>query len=43
MEEKDEKKHAETTHVLNPLSSQTYKRLIRNLRDARREIDYLKA
>jgi hypothetical protein len=43
MEEKDEKKHVETAHVPNPLGSQTYKRLIRHLRDARREIAYLKA
>jgi hypothetical protein len=42
MEEKD-KKRVETTHVPNPLGSQTYKRLIRHLTDARREIAYLKA
>jgi hypothetical protein len=43
MEEKDEKKPAETTHVPNPLGSQTYKRLIKQLRDGRREIARLKA
>jgi hypothetical protein len=43
MEEKDEKKPAETAHVPNPLGSQTYKRLIKQLRDARREIARLKA
>jgi hypothetical protein len=43
MEEKDEKKLAETAHVPNPLGSQTYKRLIKQLRDARREIAHLKA
>jgi hypothetical protein len=42
MEEKDEKNPAETAHVPNPLGSQTYKRLIKKLRDARREIDRLK-
>jgi hypothetical protein len=43
MEEKDKKKPSKTTHVPNPLGSQTYKRLIKNLRDARREIARLKA
>jgi hypothetical protein len=43
MKEKDEKKPAETRHVPNPLGSQTYKRLIKHLRDARREIVRLKA
>jgi hypothetical protein len=43
MEEKDEKNPAETAHVPNPLGSQTYKRLIKKLRDARREIAHLKA
>jgi hypothetical protein len=43
MEEKDEKKSVETTHIPNPLGNQTYKRLIKQLRDARREIACLKA
>jgi hypothetical protein len=43
MEEKDGKKPSETAHVPNPLGSQTYKRLIKQLRDARREIAHLKA
>ena len=43
MEEKDENKPAKTAHVPNPLGSQTYKRLIKKLRDARREITRLKA
>jgi hypothetical protein len=42
MEEKDEKKHVETTHVPDPLDNQTYKRLIKKLRDARREIACIK-
>ena len=42
MEEKDEKKPIEIAHVPNPLGRQTYKRLIKQLRDARREIDRLK-
>jgi hypothetical protein len=43
MEEKDEKKPAETAHVPNPLGNQTYKILIKQLRDVRREIAHLKA
>jgi hypothetical protein len=42
MKEKDEKKPAETAHVPNPLGSETYNRLIKQLRDARREITCLK-
>jgi hypothetical protein len=42
MEEKDEKKPTKTAHVPNPLGSQTYKRLIKQFRDARREIARLK-
>jgi hypothetical protein len=42
MEEKDEKNPTETTHVPNPLGSHTYKILINQLRDARREIACLK-
>jgi hypothetical protein len=42
MEEKDENNPVETAHVSNPLGNQTYKRLIKQLRDARREISHLK-
>ena len=42
MEEKDEKEPIETAHVPNPLSNQTYKILIKQLRDVRREITCLK-
>ena len=42
MEEKDEKKSDETAHVPDFLGCHTYKRLIKQLRDARREIAHLK-
>jgi hypothetical protein len=42
MEEETEKKPIETVHVTAPPDSQTFKRLIRKLRDAREEVAQLK-
>jgi hypothetical protein len=42
MEEKDDKKLVETAHVPNPLGDQTFKRLIRQLKESRREVAQLK-
>jgi hypothetical protein len=42
-EEDSEKKPSETMHATIPPDSQTYKRLIKQLRDARKEIARLKA
>ena len=36
------KNHVETIHVTTPPDSQTFKRLIRQLRDARKEVAQLK-
>jgi hypothetical protein len=41
-EEKDEKKPIETAHVPNPLGDQTFKRLIRKLKESRKEVAQLK-
>jgi hypothetical protein len=43
MEEKDGEKPSEIAHFPNPLGSETYKRLIKQLGDERREIAHLKA
>jgi hypothetical protein len=42
-EEESEKKPIETVHATVPPNSQTYKILIKKLRDARKEIAHLKA
>jgi hypothetical protein len=42
MEEKDEKNLAETAHVANPLGDQTFKRLIRQVKESRKEVAQLK-
>ena len=42
MEEENEKKPIETVHVTAPLESHTFKRLIRQLRGARKEVAELK-
>jgi hypothetical protein len=42
MEEKDEKNLAETTHVANPLGDQSFERLIRQLKESRKEVAQLK-
>jgi hypothetical protein len=42
-EEESEKKPSETVHGTVPHDGQTYKRLIKHLRDARKEIAHLKA
>jgi chemotaxis regulatin CheY-phosphate phosphatase CheZ len=42
VEEETEKKPIETVHVTAPPDSQTFKRLIRQLRDARKEVAQLK-
>jgi chromosome segregation ATPase len=41
-EEETMKNPAETVHITTPPSSQTFKRLIRQLRDARKEVAHLK-
>jgi hypothetical protein len=42
VEEETEKKPIETVHVTTPLDSQTFKRLIGKLRDARKKVAQLK-
>ena len=42
-EEETMKKTVETVHVTTPPDNQTFKRLIRQLRDARKEVAHLKA
>jgi hypothetical protein len=42
MEEKDEKNLVETTHVSNALGGHTFKRLIRQLKESRKEVAQLK-
>jgi hypothetical protein len=42
VEEETEKKPIETVHVTAPPDNQTFKRLIRKLRDARKEVAHLK-
>jgi predicted transcriptional regulator len=42
MEEETKKKPIETVHVTAPPDNQTFKRLIRKLREARKEVDQLK-
>jgi hypothetical protein len=42
VEEETEKKPIETVHVTAPPDSQTFKRLIMKLRDARKEVAQLK-
>ena len=42
-EEETMKNHVETVHITTPPSSQTFKRLIRQLKDARKEVAHLKA
>jgi hypothetical protein len=42
VEEETDKKPIETVHATAPLDSQTFKRLIRKLRDARKEVAQLK-
>ena len=36
------KNHVETVHITTPPGSQTFKRLIRKLRDARKEVTHLR-
>jgi hypothetical protein len=42
MEEKDKKNLVETTHVPNALRSHTFKRLIRQLKESRKEVAQMK-
>jgi hypothetical protein len=42
MEKETEKNPVGTVHVTTPPESQTFKRLIRQLRDARKEVSHLK-
>jgi hypothetical protein len=43
VEKETEKKTVETVHVTTPPDSHTFERLIRQLRDARKEVAHLKA